>query len=429
MDLNLKTNKAYLPYLNDDTRFQIYFGGSSSGKSIFLTQRVLIDLLKGGRNYLIARKVGRYIKKSVFTELKKLIYDNALDDYFSINQSEYVITCKNGYQAIFVGLDDVEKVKSITAEKGVITDVWVEEATEVDKNDIKQLNKRMRGKSEYKKRTTLSFNPILRDHWIYKEYFSIVEQDESANYFDINEGRLKNYDVNKGIEFRAEDLLILKSIFKNNKFLTKEDIKGLLDESDIYFYEVYTLGNWGVLGNVIFTNWEEGDLSGIEDKFDKYNNGLDFGYSNDPASVIRMHYDKDKKILYILDEIYEPGMTNDILAGRVKRLIGYERVVCDSAEPKSIKELQEMGVNAEGAKKGKGSVIFGIDWLKRQRIIINKSCPNTISEFKKYRWRTKRDGQVLREPVDKDNHAIDSIRYGTEDIREGSSAKVRILGA
>ena len=145
MDLNLKINKAYLPYLNDDTRFQIYFGGSSSGKSIFLTQRVLIDLLKGGRNYLIARKVGRYIKKSVFTELKKLIYDNALDDYFSINQSEYVITCKNGYQAIFVGLDDVEKVKSITAEKSVITVVWVEEATEVDKNDIKQLNKRMRG--------------------------------------------------------------------------------------------------------------------------------------------------------------------------------------------------------------------------------------------------------------------------------------------
>lgn len=429
MDLNLKINKAYLPYLNDDTRYQVFFGGSSSGKSVFLTQRCLVDLLKGGRNYIIARKVGRYIKKSVFTELKKLIHDNDLENYFSINQSEYVITCKNGYQALFVGLDDVEKVKSITAEKGVITDVWVEEATEVDKNDVKQLNKRMRGQSEYKKRTTLSFNPILRDHWIYKEYFKEVDKQENANYFDINEDDLKTYDPDKGILFRDEDLLILKSIYKNNKFLEEEDIKGLTDEVDKYFFQVYTLGNWGVLGNVIFTNWEVQDLSVIKDKFDTYNNGLDFGYSDDPATLIRMHYNRNRKILYITEELYEKGLTNDILAGMVQRRIGYERVICDSAEPKSIQELSEMGVNAEGAKKGKGSVVFGIDWLKRQKIIIDKSCKNTIKEFQKYRWRESRSGDVLREPVDKDNHCIDSIRYGSEPLREYNDGKIRVLGA
>jgi phage terminase large subunit len=428
MDLDLKINKTYLPYLKDDRRTQIFFGGSSSGKSVFLAQRCLVDLLKGGRNYLIARKVGRYIKKSVFTELKKLIYDNDLDNYFSINQSEYVITCKNKYQALFVGLDDVEKVKSITAEKGVITDIWVEEATEVDKNDIKQLNKRMRGESEYKKRTTLSFNPILRDHWIYKEYFKEVEENETENYFEIDEDELSNYNPDKGISYKTDDLLILKTIYKNNKFLTPEDKEDLEDESDKYFYDVYTLGNWGVLGNVIFDNWEVQDLSGVKDKFDNYNNGLDFGYSNDPATLVRMHYDRERQILYILEELYQVGLTNDVLAGLVIDRIGYDRVICDSAEPKSVKELQDMGVNAEGAEKGKGSIIFGIDWLKRQTIIINKSCKNTIQEFSKYRWKENRSGEALREPVDKDNHIIDGIRYGTEPLRNNTRGKIRVLG-
>jgi phage terminase large subunit len=128
LNLNLDKrifNKSYRKFLNDQTRTQIYFGGSSSGKSYFLAQRTILDVLKGGRNYLICRAVAATIKKSVFNEVQKAIINFKLSKLFIINQSDMTITCINGYQILFAGLDDVEKIKSITPKKGVITDIWV----------------------------------------------------------------------------------------------------------------------------------------------------------------------------------------------------------------------------------------------------------------------------------------------------------------
>ena len=124
-------NKAYLPYLEDETPLQIIYGGSSSGKSVFVAERVVYDLMKGGRNYLICRQVGRTIRGSVSQEINKVIDRWGVTHLFSINKTDGTVTASNGYQAIFSGLDDVEKLKSITPAKGVITDVWVEESTEI----------------------------------------------------------------------------------------------------------------------------------------------------------------------------------------------------------------------------------------------------------------------------------------------------------
>jgi phage terminase large subunit len=166
-------NPVYLPYLTNHIRTQIYYGGSSSGKSVFLAQRCVNDLMDGGRNYLITRQVGRTLRGSVFTEICKVISANDIDGRFKVNKSDMLITCNNGYQAIFAGLDDTEKLKSLTASQGVITDIWIEEATEVSKDSVKQLLKRQRGGDEATpKRLTLSFNPILQSHWIYKDYFA-----------------------------------------------------------------------------------------------------------------------------------------------------------------------------------------------------------------------------------------------------------------
>jgi len=167
-----------------------------------------------------------------------------LENLFQVNKSDMLITCENGYQIIFAGLDDVEKLKSLTPSRGEITDVWVEEATEIEKNSLKQLYKRQRGGSEKtSKRITLSFNPILQTHWLYKDYFaSLGWADEQTEY---NNGALS----------------ILKTTYKDNKFLTSDDIKDLENETDPYYYSVYTLGNWGILGNVIFTNFRIEDLS------------------------------------------------------------------------------------------------------------------------------------------------------------------------
>jgi phage terminase large subunit len=389
-------NKAYIPYLKDNTPTQIFYGGSSSGKSVFLAQRTVLDLMAGGRNYLIVRNVANTIRKSVYNEIIKAISNMKLSSFFSVAKSEMIITCVNGYQMIFCGLDDPEKIKSITPAKGVITDTWIEEATEIEYNAYKQLTKRMRGKSKVAKRLIMSFNPILQDHWIYKEFFVDVWDDGKSSYMD-------------------DKLSILKTTYKDNRFLSEQDIAALESETDQYFYQVYTLGNWGILGAVIFKNWRVEDLSWLKDIADKFNNGLDFGFAEDPAGLTHTHYDRKKKTIYVLDELYSTGLTNDVLAEESKKIISNQLVVCDSAEPKSIKELRQYGVNAIGAKKGKDSVNHGIQWLQQQTIVVDVKCQNTKNELMKYKWKEDKNGNVLPVPVDKDNHLIDALRYAYED--------------
>ena len=148
-------NEVYLPYVDDPTYIQIFFGGASSGKSVFIAQRIVCDVLKGDRNFLVVRHVGRTHKTSTHNEICKVITAWGLNSLFTISKAELTITCVNGYQILFIGLDDVEKIKSVTPAKGIITDIWGEEATEFKKDDFKQLTKRLRGLSRVTKRLTM----------------------------------------------------------------------------------------------------------------------------------------------------------------------------------------------------------------------------------------------------------------------------------
>jgi len=390
-------NDIYTSHLGNMTRTQVFYGGSGSGKSVFLSQRAVLDVAGGGRNYLICRDVGRTIRKSVFNEVRKAIADFRLIKLFTVNKTEMIITCANGYQIMFSGLDDAEKIKSITPQRGVITDIWIEEATETDRDTIKSLYKRQRGGSDdTPKRLTLSFNPIIKTHWIYEDYFSTVAWADDQN------------------AYMGDDVSILKTWYIHNRFLTGADIHDLEHEQDDYYYQVYTLGNWGVLGNVIFTNWETRDLSAMAAQFTNTRNGLDFGFSSDPAAVTRSHYDRKTGTIYVFDELYERGLTNDRLGADVVQLVGRELVTCDSAEPKSIAELRIAGVTAQPSKKGKDSVMHGIQWLQQQKIIIDSRCIDHRNEFTQYQWKKDRDGNYLRQPVDKHNHLIDALRYAYE---------------
>jgi phage terminase large subunit len=406
-------NPVYLPYLDCEARTQIFFGGSSSGKSVFLAQRDIIKVMKGGRNILVCRQTGNTLRGSVVQEIKTLISDWNLSELFSINKTDGTVTCANGYQIVFVGLDDVEKLKSLRPAKGVFTDIRVEEATETDEKTIVQLYKRQRGGDKRIHKTfTLSFNPIFQLHWIYKRWFAnIAWADDQTEYHD-------------------EALSILKTTYKDNRFLTPDDVADLENEKDSYFYNVYTLGKWGILGNVIFTNWQVRDLSDMKAQFVNHRNGLDFGFGSAPAALNVSHYDKNHKTIYIFNELYQDGLTNDVLAEHIKNLIGNWTVdettkqrVCmgtqpvkaDSAEPKSIAELRKYGVTVFGAKKGKDSVNFGIQWLQQQTIIIDTKCINTRNEFQQYHRKEDKYGNTLDEPVDAFNHSIDALRYAYED--------------
>ena len=394
-------NEVYLPYINDQTPLQIFFGGSSSGKSYCIAaQRVIIDILKGGRNYLILRNVGKSIRGSVYNEIIKCIGIWNLDQYFKPNKSDFTITCTNGYQILFSGLDDPQKLKSITPIKGVVTDILYEEATEDEYNAYKEVTKRLRGGSEKViKREIFLFNPILKTHWIYKEFFQGCFNDDDKLYKD-------------------DKKLILKTTYKDNKFLTQQDIDRLENETDEYFYNVYTLGNWGVLGALVFTNWEKRDLSEIMDKLGTYDNGLDFGFTNDPSVGVRLAVRDDT--IYITKAFYEYGLTNRDIAGKIENIMpltlksngSQEQILGDSAEPKSIWELNnDFNINIRGANKKPGSVNHGIQWIKQYKIVIHYELQDIINEFEMYQWKEDKDGNILNIPVDKFNHGIDAIRY------------------
>ncbi|HBF2202990.1 TPA: PBSX family phage terminase large subunit [Clostridioides difficile] len=393
-------NTIYLKHqLNNNNRYQIYFGGSSSGKSFSLAQRTVLDVFKGNRNYLIVRNVQSTLKRSCLNEITKAISNFKLNEYFQVNKTDMIITCKlNNKQILFCGLDDVEKVKSITPIDGVITDIWVEEATETDYKAVKQLDKRLRGKSKVVKRLTLSFNPILKDHWLYTEYFDIWEDD-------------KQY-------VEKDNVSILKTTYKDNKFLAEDDIKALENESDKYYYEVYTLGNWGVLGAVIFKNWRVEDFSDIESKFDNFRHGIDWGFADDPFAYVKSHYDRMRRKLYICDEIEAVGLLNREAAPLVSKKANRDLVICDNASPKDVAEFNDLRVNAVSARKGAGSIEYGIKFLQGLEIIIHPRCQNFKNEINKYKYKEDKNGNILPIAVDKDNHLIDALRYSLENDME-----------
>jgi phage terminase large subunit len=218
-------NDVYLPFLNDDSRYLVFYGGGSSGKSYFIAQRWIYKLIHGERcNLLIVRQTGDTNRRSTFPLLKQVISNWNLAQHFKINESDMRIKCLiSGNEVAFAGLDDVEKIKSITFESGELTHIWVEEATETQEADINQLKVRLRG-GNTKKQIVLSFNPINIQHWI-KGHF-------------IDSGLAK----------------VCFSTYKDNKFLTDDDRKALeeLKLIDEYTYNVYCLGQWGILGKTVF---------------------------------------------------------------------------------------------------------------------------------------------------------------------------------
>ena len=250
MNVNIKISKSvfndcYLPYLNNEDRYLVFYGGGSSGKSYFIAQRYIYKLLHQNRcNLLVIRQTGDTNRKSTFPLLKQVISNWNLADHFKVNESDMRIVCKlSGNEVAFAGLDDVEKIKSITFSNGELTDIWVEEATETQEADINQLKVRLRG-GKSKKQIVLSFNPVNIQHWI------------------------KGHFIDSGLA------TVCFSTYKDNKFLTDDDRKALEDlkNSDEYVYEVYCLGKWGILGKTVF------DARAIQNRLETAPKPLKTGY-------------------------------------------------------------------------------------------------------------------------------------------------------
>lgn len=392
MDVRVKINSVYEPYLNNDSRYEIIYGGAGSGKSHFVAQKKILQHLEAsGRKTLIIRKIRSTIRNSVFSHIKQVIHEMGLEKLFEIPRgaAHFDIKGPHGNEILFTGLDDAEKLKSIVG----ITDVWVEEATELTEDDFKQVDLRIRGETKHPKQITLTFNPVSALSWI-KGYF-----------FDT----------------KKENCEILKTTYKDNSFIDDDyrEVLEALKDQDYTYYQIYALGEWGVLGNLVFSNYVVEDIPTEERYYNTIYQGLDFGF-NDPSAFIKVGIKDDE--LYILDEIYERGLTNNELISVVENRVNKKaHIIADSSEPDRIKEFKQRGFIIRGAEKGQGSVKAGLDWIKRKKIHIHPRCENFVKEIQGYKYREDKDGNVYDEPVDLNNHLMDALRYALEPLRKEKS--------
>ena len=401
-------NPVYRPFLKDEHRYQLYFGGSSSGKSCFLATRAVLDALQG-RNILIVRKVQRTLHASCWNEVLKAARRLRAAGLFRVNRTDMTLTVKRtGAQILFAGLDDVEKIKSITPLTGALTDVWIEEATECTRDDFKQLDKRLRGPSAFSKRVTLSFNPTWRDHWLFRDFFSgWAEEGEAARTGP-------QVRAVPGRSYSDARVSILRTTYRDNRFLTADDRRALEEEASGYYYTVYTLGQWGARGDAVFTNWRVADLTREPppDSLRVYY-GLDFGFARDPSACVRCELDRKNRRVYVTHTLCEAGLVVWELAERLKAFAGRARIVCDSADPRCIAELRQLGVRATPARKGPDSLMHGIQWLRGYQIIVDAACTDMIRELGAYCWKEGvSDGNPT--PRRGDDHLIDALRYALE---------------
>lgn len=426
-------NSAFFPYLYSNARIEIFYGGGGSGKSYFLAQRDILRILSNRQeNILVMHKVAASHHNTTFSDLCHVIdtwdrkyFNRTLSSKFKINYSkgaEKILCVRTGNEILFGGCKDdneLEKIKGIRATNGPITKIRCEEMTNFTQKDIYQLSiVRLRGETEQRKQFTGSMNPILITHFIKKDY--IDNAPKGTLFYEHNNTDIKAIQNNP-------NLVVLKTTHIDNKFYGEDERLELLKfkEIDKYYYDVYVLGNWGVLGNIVFNNYVIEDFDDNEHTLDNVFIGMDYGFEH--ASAIEVGGYKDNDI-YVFKEVYGKKWTNSDLLENAKNELGdllYQCLItADSAEPDRIEEWSRLGFNIIGADKGPGSVKYGIDYLcSIPKIHIHGSnCPNLAREIQIYKRREDKDGNAIDDFVKINDDTIAALRYGTESIWSNRNA-------
>lgn len=384
------TNEVYVPLYTNKSRYLVLYGGAGSGKSIFARDKLLYrTLTESGHRFLVARKVARTLRKSVYSSFVRTLSEWGLLHLCSINKTDMEIVFKpTGSTIMFIGMDDPEKIKSIDK----ITGIWLEEASEFTLDDFTQLDLRLRGQLEHYKQITLSFNPVNANHWLKKRFFERHDAQST----------------------------VVHTTYLDNRFLDDAYIRVLneLKETNYSYYEIYALGKWGSLEGLVYPHWELVDEMPADCEVRRW--GQDFGYNNPSATVLIGIMGRD---LYVQELLYESELTNAQLIDRLKPIPGLLTLqgFLDSAEPDRIQEFRNAGFNVRPARK---EVKAGIDKVKSYRLKVVKGSQNLINELELYCWKLSRDKEPLDEPVKQHDHALDALRYA---VFQGNQFEVKKL--
>lgn len=366
------TNDKYIPYYKDKHRYLVLYGSAASGKSYFIAQKILYRILtEKNHRALIVRKVARTLRHSVFQSIVDLIAQWKLSKYFNVNKSEMTITYKySNSTIIFLGVDDVEKLKSIAG----VTFVFVEEATELTADEFHQIDLRLRGETDYYKQIMLAFNPISINNWVKKYWFDEPKQDS----------------------------LVVKTTYLDNRYIDDQYkiVLENLKNSNYELYKVYALGEFGILKGVIYP-----DINIIDDMPQGLENvgvGIDWGFV-DPTVVVKGGFIGND--LYLDEILHRPELiTREIIEYIPKETHCY----ADSAEKDRIVECKRAGLWVDPAIK---EVIAGINRVKSFNIHITKQSVNLIKDFQVYSWKKDREGNELEVPDHFHSDGCDAVRY------------------
>ena len=415
MNITIKANPIFRAPDQSRLRYIVMKGSAGSGKSMDTAQHYLLRLMQDkGRNLVCIRKSDITNRDSTYAELTGAAYrmfGEQWERFWNIKQSPLQLTCRaNGNQIIFRGVNDDrqrEKLKSITFPRGKLTDVWIEEATEITQDDFEIIDDRLRGELPpgqfYQIRMT--FNPVNQNHWIKRM---------------LRSARLVN-------------VLTHHSTYLDNRFIDAAYHERMerRKEVDPEGYRIYGLGEWGEVGGLILRNWKVEDISQDLNDYDDIAIGQDFGFNH--ANAILLLGIKDDN-LYVLREVYVfEKETAEIIPLAVKAGIPKNRRMwCDSAEPDRIKAWRTAGFMARPVNKEhtteKKYQAAQIDWLKGiirkdkvvpRMIVVHPSCVNTIKELQQWRWKKdEKTGLYLDEPVPFQDDAMAALRYGIEKWRK-----------
>lgn len=398
MEINARCNAIFAPVHAFRGRYVFLRGSAGSGKSVDTAQQYILRLMaQPGRNLLCVRKCDATNRNSTFAELRRAIRTLGVQRFWTAQLAPLGLRCANGCEILFRGmLDDAqrEKIKSISFENGKLTDIWLEEATELSRGDFNILDDRLRGELPpglfYQIKAT--FNPVSDDHWIKHDFF----------------------------DQPGPDILLHKSTYLDNRFLD-DGFKKRMERRrtlDPEGYRVYGLGEWGCDGGLILTNWTVENFDCCADRFDFVVNAQDFGFHH--ADCIGEIGFRDGE-LFVLREIYEHEKdTGELIRlARERRFRADIPMFCDSAEPDRILMWRRAGFpRAIGVKKGAGSVRAQIDILRGMRIHIRPECVNVLREIRQWRWqRDPASGACTDVPVPVCDDAMAMLRYSVEPLR------------
>ena len=409
---------CYLPIHEDVTAgaHTIYHlpGGRGSCKSSFVSLEIVDGIMRDQyANAIVFRRVASSMRESVFTQISWAIDELGVSALWRGNVSPMIFTyLPTGQQIHFRGLDDPAKLKSIKPRHGNFKFVWYEEFAELPgENTVRNtMQSVVRGNGDF--RIFCSFNPPLSvNNWANK--YILIPDD-------------------RAVVFRTDYTMIPHEWLGESFILEAERLKELNETAYRHEY----LGEPTGMGGEVFPQIETRTITDDEiSQMQYFYQGLDFGFSVDPACFIYVSYDKKHETVYLLDEIYQRHLSNTDLANLIKaknynktgRIYNYwtfpgsyeekPTIICDAAEPKSISDLKTCGLRALACQKYPGSVQYGIKWLQSRKIVIDpRRTPNAHREFTEYEYMQTKDGDFLADVPDANNHSIDAVRYALDRI-------------